>query len=472
MRWSLRNQILLPMAGLMLVTLLGVSALNVYLAVQRTRSQIESQLRDVTRTIVEATYPLTDNVLRQMHGLSGAELVVASEGGQRLAGSVMWDLSDLPPGDSIGSWTELQLGQPIGVAGQRYFHSALILPRNNAPGVARRLHVFYPESRYSEALWDAVLPPSVVGIVALVMIMVLAHWFASRLTQPIGQLQSQVERISQGEFVPMSLPERNDELRDLALAVNRMTELLANYEDEVRRSEQLRTLGILRGGIAHQMRNAVTGCRMALELHGRALRAQAVMTEDDAESLDVALRQLALIEQQLQKFLSEQQAPLVTAEVDLAELVSGVLPLIAPAAKHLGVALDWEAPTKRYLVQADVTALEQLTGNLLLNALDAAATAAGQKRVRIELSRATDRSVALSVFDNGPGPSQQIGSKLFEPLVTDKRGGTGLGLSVVREVAQQHGGNVSWQRQEGWTCFRVELPMVIEEHARVEVAGR
>ena len=128
-RWSLRNQILLPMAGLMLVTLLGVSALNVYLAVQRTRNQIESQLRDVTRTIVEATFPLTDNVLRQMHGLSGAELVVVSESGQQLAGSTRWDVSDLPSGDSIENWSDLTLGQPILMAGQRYFHSDLTLAR-------------------------------------------------------------------------------------------------------------------------------------------------------------------------------------------------------------------------------------------------------------------------------------------------------------------------------------------------------
>ena len=316
------------------------------------------------------------------------------------------------------------------------------------------------------------LPPIIVGVAALIMIMVLAHWFASRLTQPIGQLQTQVERISQGEFVPMSLPERNDELRDLSLAVNRMSELLASYEDEVRRSEQLRTLGILRGGIAHQMRNAVTGCRMALDLHARALRAQSSLTEDDAETLDVALRQLSLIEQQLQKFLSEQQAPLVTAEVVLAEFVSGVLPLILPAARHLGVDLGWEPPSETFLVKADVTALEQLTGNLLLNALDAASTAEGRKQVRIELSRASDQTVALTVLDNGPGPSEQISGKIFEPLVTDKRGGTGLGLAVVREVAQQHAGNVSWKRQEGWTCFRVELPLVVEEHVSVEVAGR
>ena len=472
-RWSLRNQILLPMAGLILVTLLGVSALNVYLAVERTQSQIEGQLRDVARTIHEARYPLTDNVLRQMKGLSGAELIVANQQHQPLAGSSDWKAADLPPGAAFENWADLSLGPIASVAGQDYFHSTLKLGIGSSGPGPRQLHVFYPQSRYSRALTDAVFPPILVGAIALAMTMALAHWFASRLTRPIASLQSQVDRIAQGEFLPMPLPTRNDELRDLSVAINRMSELLASYEDEVRRSEQLRTLGILRGGIAHQMRNAVTGCRMALDLHRRALRNQAAAFEDEAESaesLDVALRQLSLIEQQLQKFLSEQQTPLTTTNLDLAELVANVIPLILPAAKHLGVELEWERPSRPFWVRADATALEQLTGNLLLNALDATAATEGQGRVQIELSPLEADRVALSVLDNGPGPSQAVQEKLFEPLVTDKRGGTGLGLAAVRAVAEQHGGGVGWRRGDGWTCFRVELPLVVEELARVEIA--
>ena len=469
----------------MLVTLLGVSALNVYLSIQRTRSQIETQLRDVTRTIAEATYPLTDNVLRQMRDLSGAELLLVSSTGERLAGSGLKKAEELaeisnPPEDLIPSVADFQLGQVSSWEGKRYFHSALALQPKQTIKSPRVLHLFYPEHRYTEALRDAVLPPIVVGCGALILVMVLAHWFASRLTQPISLLQQQVQRIAQGEFIPMPLPARDDELRDLAGAVNQMSELLANYEDQVRRSEQLKTLGLLKGGIAHQLRNAVTGCRMALDLHCREL---ASSSENNAqsnspaenpaeESLDVAMRQLKLIEKQLQTFLTEQHTPTTRVEMDLTKIVRDVLPLVSPAAQHLNVDLLWEPPVRPFLIQADAASLEQMLGNLLLNALDAASASDEKKQVRVELTASLPHQVTLNVLDTGTGPAEDIGDKLFEPLVTNKRGGTGLGLSVVRDIAQQHGGKVSWQRQDDWTRFSVELPLVVEEHIRVKTAGR
>ena len=466
----------------MLVTLLGVSALNVYLSIQRTRSQIESQLSDVARTIAEATFPLTDNVLRQMRDLSGAELLLVSSEGNRLAGSKPADESgspeiENPPADLIPSAAEFELGNVTQWKGDKYFHTALILPERQSSRSSRMLHMFYPEHRYAEALRDAILPPMVVGGVALLLVIVLAHWFASRLTDPIKRLQQQVQRIAQGEFVPMPLPQRNDELKDLAGAVNRMSELLAGYEDEVRRSEQLKTLGLLKGGIAHQLRNAVTGCRMALDLHCRELSeidAKSNQQHDpaDRESLEVAMRQLNLIEKQLQTFLTEQRAPAHRVETDLGKIVSDVLPLVSPAAQHLAVDLQWKQPVQPYLILADVSGMEQLLGNLLLNALDAASASQELRKVRVELQTEGSPVVKLNVWDTGEGPAEEIGNKLFEPMVTNKRGGTGLGLSVVRDIARSHGGDVSWKRQDGWTCFSVELPLVVEEDIRVETAGR
>ena len=88
------------------------------------------------------------------------------------------------------------------------------------------------------------------------------------------------------------------------LAVNRTAEMLNEYEAQVRRSEQMRTLTVLGASIAHQLRNAVTGCRMALDLH-----AAECQSADDSECLDVAKRQLRLMESQLQRFLRVGKAP-------------------------------------------------------------------------------------------------------------------------------------------------------------------
>jgi nitrogen-specific signal transduction histidine kinase len=69
-----------------------------------------------------------------------------------------------------------------------------------------------------------------------------------------------------------------------------------------------------------------------------------------------------------------------------------------------------------------------------------------------------DGRYRLDVLDSGPGPSIAVASRLFEPFVTDKQGGVGLGLVVAQQVAGAHGGSVAWSRDGDRTCFRVELP--------------
>jgi signal transduction histidine kinase len=278
---------------------------------------------------------------------------------------------------------------------------------------------------------------------------------AARVTRPINKLQSQVARIAEGDFQPLPVPERNDEIRDLAAAINRMAQMLARYEDQVRRAERLRTLGQLGGGIAHQMRNAATGCRMALDLHRRDCPPGI-----DFESLDVAGRQLTLMEKYLQRFLTLGRASARQhAPVDLAALVESVLPLVRPSAQHVGVELEFSPPPESLVVQGDAESLEQLLVNLLLNGVEAAASnpKVGRPAVRVCLSRGDGSRIQLEVRDTGPGPATTIGTDIFEPLVTEKPDGTGLGLSVAREITQQHGGHIRWERSGMETCFIVEL---------------
>src|SRR5690606_33480568 len=114
---------------------------------------------------------------------------------------------------------------------------------------------------------------------------------------------------------------------------------LTLYEDKVRTAEQLRTLGQLGGGIAHQLRNSVTGCRMALDLHRRQC------TADDCESLEVALRQLTLMEKYIQRFLARARGEAAeVAPVELQALLRRTLPLLTPSARHVGVEVQLTTP--------------------------------------------------------------------------------------------------------------------------------
>ncbi len=480
----------------MLIAVLCVTLANTWLSARQTRGHVEQQLREVAQTLVESTFPLTDAVLRQTRGLSGAEFVVVDVQNRVVATSLNDRRFQPEPGHPQEP-TKLQLGEIVSIGADRYFH--LVVRRASRPGGGQeqRVHLFYPEEQWRRAWRNAVAPPLIVGIGALGVMAFVTTWLANRLTRPIGSLRSQVERIAQGDLKPLPLPGRDDEIRDLAAAVNRMAETLARYEDEIRRRERLRTLGQLGAGIAHQMRNAATGCRLALDFFRRG--------NPDAnsdENLVVALRQLELMETYLRRFLtlgSEFHAP--STVLDAAQVVEDVLPLVRPTAAHLGVELRWTRPSTPFLLRGDENGLAQLVVNLALNAIEAAASnprpkppnanvAAGEEKppslaqdfsaflidkplVEVRLFADTDNTMAtFEIVDNGPGPHASVQGRLFEPLVTDKPDGAGLGLPVAREIAQLHQGDITWVRKEGHTHFVVLLPLLSQEEQRAEIVGR
>lgn len=472
MRWPLRNQIMLPMMGVMIGALVGVSVLNAYSSGRRAKQQIERQLRDVTKTLSESSFPLTGTVLRQMRGLSGAEFVVVDGAGDVIA--TIADADELPLDVRSQPADELTLGEPIDVGKRRYFYAAVELQRRAAREQTVRLHILYPEQSYREAWRQAVYPPLATGAAALFLVVAFAALIASRIVRPMLRLERQVGRIAEGDFRRMELPHRDDEVRDLSDSVNRMAELLSRYEDEVRRNERLRTLGQLGGGIAHQMRNAATGCRLAIQLHERQCR-----PGDGCDCLEVANRQITLMEKQLKRFLSlGRPSAKPAAPVDLAATVENTLPLLEPFARHVGVDLIWNAPIVPYTIMGESDGLEQMLVNLLLNAIEAASRCdgdslprRGQATVTVQLLQHTPGRIVLEIADSGSGPSGSVEEALFDPFVTDKPDGTGLGLSVAREIAEQHGGEIRWHRRDCLTCFSVELPLTSAEIQCVKVAG-
>ncbi len=465
MRWSLRYQILLPMMAVMLITLLGVSFLNAYLSAQKAKAQIHNQLQGVAETLSRSTFPLTDSVLEQISGFSGAEFAVTDKAGELIASSgnitIPEDLSEVHQSEQ-----DFTLGNVVPLNNKAYFHAVVELSRQPHFNQIRILHIFYPEDNYRTALWDAVVSPLLIGAIALVLVALLSLIISSRVTRPLGNLKNQVEQIARGDFQPMPLPERNDEILDLGQSVNRMAEMLADYEEEVRQNERLRTLGQLSGSMAHQLRNAATGCRMALDLHRR----DCVSREGD-ETLDVALRQLAVMERYLKQFFSRSDTRSQQhGAVDLVQLVQSMLQLVQPHAAHVGVGTSFIPPEHPVIVKGDAEALGQLIINLLQNGIEACINPgpAGNSfeqtgNIVIQIEPSSSDRVILIVKDSGPGPDPAVKDAMFEPLITGRTDGTGLGLSVAQNIARQHHSEIQWYRSEEMTCFTVELPLMNQE---------
>jgi signal transduction histidine kinase len=453
MRWPIRYQLLAPPLTLLL-GVVGISTWTAYASVTRARHQIETQVRHVAETLDSISVPLTNyQVLKGMKLLSGADYLLVTHDGQRTA-TLRPDDVELPPdGAVVKDWQTLRLGPRVLVAGQAYLCSGIRLPPRSDTPEGATLYILYPEALWRNALWEAVRPSLVLGGFAGLASLALAVGVAQRLSGRVQDLEQRTRLIAAGDFSPMPLPRRDDELRDLSRSVNEMAAQLARLHEAVQKTERLRLLGQVGGGLAHQLRNGLTGARLAVQLHARGCPG------GDAEALDVALRELALLEANLKRFLDlGRDGPERRQPCDLGDLVDEVAALLRPRCKHAGIDLHWRRPAHGVPLIGDPGQLEQLLLNVVGNAVEAAGPG-GWVEVRLTEDGGGGRSPSLGieVIDSGPGPPPDVADRLFEPFVTGKPEGVGLGLAVARQVAEAHGGRLTWGREAGRTCFRIEL---------------
>lgn len=159
-----------------------------------------------------------------------------------------------------------------------------------------------------------------------------------------------------------------------------------------------------------------------------------------------------------------QKGPLCPAATRLAEVVEDAVLLVAPEAGDSGVMVQVANLAALPPVLADRTQVEQVLVNLLRNASQAvAATGAPEGLVHVS-GRHTGQAVEVVVADTGPGIPAEVADRLFEPFVTTKAAGMGLGLSISRSIVESHGGRL-WAESNpaGGTLFRFTLPLAGKE---------
>jgi signal transduction histidine kinase len=458
MRWRIRSQLLLPL----LLLLLGVLGLSVWMALaaaNHARRQIETRVRNVGQLLSEGKFPLAplgqNHILLWVKQLSGADYLLVKPNGKRIS-TLEVEPESLPPPEAVSDdWQTFRLGPPIRAGQQTYLCSGIQLLRGDNPGDI--LYILYPESLWRDALWEAIWPFLVLGGSAGAASVALAVGLGQGLSRRIRELERRTRLIAGGDFSPMPLPSRQDEIRDLAQSVNEMAQRLAQFQETAQRTERLRLLGQVGGGLAHQLRNGLTGVRLAVQLFVRECPAST-----DTAALDVALRQLTLLETNLKRFLDlgrdgdgrrERCSP--------AALVGEAVELLRPQCRHAGIDLRWQSPPGDSILLGDAGRLGQLILNVLGNAVEAAGPGGMVQMSLAEETRLAPQPpvVVLEVHDSGPGPTPDVADRLFEPFVTGKPEGVGLGLAVARQVAEAHGGGITWSRKGDRTCFRIELPL-------------
>jgi len=233
-------------------------------------------------------------------------------------------------------------------------------------------------------------------------------------------------------------------------------------EEALRDAEKFSLLGELAAGLAHEIRNPLTSIKM---LFGALVKSQRFQPEP-AQDVEVITRQIARLEAIVEGFLStarNQAAPAQFKPMDLNATVDEALLLLASAC-HEGTRLMADLSPGELTVHGDATQLSQVVYNLALNAVQAVG-----KHGRVGVSTAalppqagSPAEAVLEVADDGPGLEPSVAEKLYQPFVTTKKTGVGLGLSIVRRIVSAHGGRIEVESprpgMNHGALFRVLLP--------------
>ncbi len=293
-----------------------------------------------------------------------------------------------------------------------------------------------------------VILSAVTWVVALV---VLIYW-AHRVTRPIRQLTDGISAVAAGDLEHRVEFSRPDEIGTAVAAFNHMTHQLHDSRERLVYMARLESWQALARKMAHEVKNSLTPIRLTME--EMAARFSGRETEFVQQASQIVVDEVMALERRVRAFAEFSSEPAVRPrELDVNSLLQeriGFLKAAHPEVSY-NVRLAEDCP--------HAVADEDLVKGMLTNLLENAAHAARAGGVVLGLTKAVNGKVAVEVHDSGPGLSAQVKRSLFEPTISFKPGGMGLGLSIARRSAVLSGGDIELITGElGGAGFRVLLP--------------
>jgi signal transduction histidine kinase len=305
------------------------------------------------------------------------------------------------------------------------------------------------------------------GLAAVIVGSGLVFFLSHTFTRPLASLVAGVRALEAGDFHHPLDSRGGDEVAELTRAFDRMRTSLLKSQRDLIESEQLATIGRMASSISHDLRHS-----LAAIVANSEFLCDSGLTPSQREELYQEVRtgvnlMTDLIDSLLE--FARTRESLNPAYGSVAETIQRAVQAVRLHPRHHDRSIDvlCSGPVSGWF---DSRKLERALYNLLLNACEAAPAVGGHVEVTAaEVSGA----ITISVADNGPGISDSIRDRLFHPFVSyGKENGTGLGLAVVQKIVQDHGGEISVERVQDATVFRILLPgRLLEEFRRANSPG-
>ena len=238
---------------------------------------------------------------------------------------------------------------------------------------------------------------------------------------------------------------------------------LRSLEEQVQRSDRLAMIGQIAAGTAHEIRNPLTAIKGFLQMFKNTMKEKGLNKEYGYT--EIMLTEIDRINELVSEFLLLSKPKNITFDlVDPNAVMGEIMPIIQNEALLHGIVVNYEKLSGLPRVVADAEMLKQVFLNIGKNGIEAmkeggVLTISG----RIEREQGLTRWVSIDIEDNGPGIDPAMVDRIFDPFVTTKPTGTGLGLSVCQRIIHDMGGKIGVSSHEKGTTFTVSIPCSFED---------
>jgi signal transduction histidine kinase len=343
---------------------------------------------------------------------------------------------------------------PLRLGDERFLATTLELAPEGSPNV--RLTVLKSYDQATAFLKKINRLLLALGLIAVLVGSALVFLISQAFTRPLSSLLAGVSALERGDFTYALDSHGGDEVAELARAFDRMRESLSKTQQNLIESERLATIGRMASSISHDLRHSLAAIVANTEFLCESHLSPGQREELYEEVRAAVGRMTELIDSLLE--FSRTRAALRPTYGSLQHTLEGAIEAVKSNPEFHDITVRivrvGDSDTEGWF---DHRKLERAFFNLVLNSCEAMAPKPGE--IDIELAE-TSSGVEIKITDNGRGIPGPVRNTLFEPFVSQgKENGTGLGLTVVQKIVQDHGGEVAVaQSSPEGTVFRVTLP--------------
>ncbi len=457
---SLRNQFVVPLSVTIFVAVGFVTVVAYYFSYRSARQITEQRLAAVASVAVAANYPLTESVLEQMRGLSSMEITIV----QKADGVILYKTNGIKASEFISDRflpstesSELVFLHDYPWINQRW--DMLIRPIGMIEqSQTRRIVVLSNHENQESLVSQSLYLPIATGSVASIAVGALATVFATRISRRIRRLSDHVSRIDLGKSQPLIIHGPQDEIAFLTDNVNRMTSQLRTSQQTLAANQRSQLINQFASGMAHQLRNTLTGARLAIQTH------QQENESDKSDDLELAVEQLRWAEQSIRSLLQVRTGleHAASAPQSVDSITNQLLRLVHLKASHRDHEIRSQIQESlKSMVLDDGQSILGAILNLALNGLEAMLEP-GCLSIDVTLAKSPEQQPICQfvISDTGSGPSEEIKSTMMESFSTTKQEGIGIGLPMALSIANRYGGSLTWKREAGRTRFFFAVPIL------------